>query len=93
LVSIARLTKSKIVAVSYSSSNFKIIKKSWDKFKIPLPFSKLCFVVDEIYFEVEKNFEDDKDFLKQKKIITERLNFMQKKADEFLNKNYYQSHF
>jgi lysophospholipid acyltransferase (LPLAT)-like uncharacterized protein len=88
LINIARLTKSCIVAVSYSSSNFKIIKKSWDKFKIPLPFSKLCFVVDEIYFEVEKNFEDDKDFLKQKKAITERLNFTQKKADEFLNKNY-----
>jgi len=88
LLNIARLTQSYVVAISYSSSNFKIIKKSWDKFKIPLPFSKLCFVVDEIYFEVEKNFEDDKDFLKQKKIITERLNFMQKKADEFLNKNY-----
>jgi lysophospholipid acyltransferase (LPLAT)-like uncharacterized protein len=88
LINIARLTKSSIIALSYSSSNFKIIKKSWDKFKIPLPFSKLCFVVDEIYFEVEKNFEDDKDFLKQKKAITERLNLMQKKADEFLNKNY-----
>jgi lysophospholipid acyltransferase (LPLAT)-like uncharacterized protein len=88
LINIARLTKSSIIALSYSSSNFKIIKKSWDKFKIPLPFSKLCFVVDEIYFEVEKNFVDDKDFLKQKKAITERLNLMQKKADEFLNKNY-----
>lgn len=88
LINIARLTKARIIAVSYSSSNFKIIKKSWDKFKIPLPFSRLCFVVDEIYFEVEKNFEDDKDFLKQKKAITERLNFVQKKADEFLNKNY-----
>jgi len=88
LINIARLTKSSIIALSYSSSNFKIIKKSWDQFKIPLPFSKLCFVVDEINFEVEKNSVDDKDFLKQKKAITERLNLMQKKADEFLNKNY-----
>ena len=28
------------------------------------------------------------EILKQKKAITERLNFVQKKADEFLNKNY-----
>jgi hypothetical protein len=88
LLNIARLTKSSIVALSYSSSNFKIIKRSWDKFKIPLPFSKLCFVIDEIYFDVDKNFEDDIDFLKQKNAITERLNLVQKKADEFLNKNY-----
>ncbi len=88
LINIARLTKSCVIALSYSSSNFKIIKKSWDQFKIPLPFSRLCFVVDEIYFEVEKNSENDKDFLKQKNDITERLNFVQKKADEFLNKNY-----
>ena len=88
LINIARLTKSSIIALSYSSSNFKIINKSWDKFKIPLPFSRLCFMVDEIYFEIEKNFENDADFLQQKIAITERLNLMQKKADDFLNKNY-----
>ena len=88
LINIARLTKASIIALSYSSSNFKIVQKSWDKFKIPLPFSKLFFVVDEIYFDAEKNSIDDKDVLNLKKDITARLNTMQKKADEFLNKNY-----
>lgn len=87
LINIARLAKAKIVAVSYSSSNFKIIQKSWDKFKIPLPFSKLCFVVDELYFEAKRNL-DEEDVAQQKIIITERLNLVQKKADEFLNRNY-----
>ena len=27
----------------------------WDKFKIPLPFSKLCFVVDDFYFEAKRS--------------------------------------
>jgi len=88
LINIARLTNASVIALSYSSSNFKIVKKSWDKFKIPLPFSKLCFVVDKIYFEVDKSYSDDNEFLKHKKDITDRLNQMQKKADEFLNKNY-----
>ena len=87
LINIARLAKAKIVAVSYSSSNFKIIQKSWDKFKIPLPFSKLCFVVDELFFEAKRN-SDEEDVAQQKIIITERLNLVQKKADKFLNRNY-----
>ena len=88
LVSIARLTKAKIIAISYSSSNFKIIQISWDKFKIPLPFSKLCFVVDEFYFETKRDSDDEENVAQQKNIITERLNLVQKKADEFLNRNY-----
>jgi lysophospholipid acyltransferase (LPLAT)-like uncharacterized protein len=89
LLNIARITESYIVAISYSSSNFKIIKKSWDKFKIPLPFAKLCFVVDEIYFEVEKDSSSEKENLAlQKNAITERLNFAQKKCDKFLKKDY-----
>ncbi len=87
IINIARLAKAKIVAVSYSSSNFKIIQKSWDKFKIPLPFSKLCFVVDDFYFEAKRNL-DEEDVAQQKIIITERLNLVQKKADKFLNRNY-----
>jgi lysophospholipid acyltransferase (LPLAT)-like uncharacterized protein len=67
---------------------FKIIQKSWDKFKIPLPFSKLCFVVDDFYFEAKRDSDNDENVAQQKNIITERLNLVQKKADEFLNKNY-----
>ena len=89
LLNIARLTNSCIIAISYSSSNFKIIKKSWDKFKIPLPFSKLCFVVDEIYFEIKKEDKNAEEiFDKQKNAITERLNFVQKKCDNFVQRNY-----
>jgi lysophospholipid acyltransferase (LPLAT)-like uncharacterized protein len=89
LLNIARLTNSYVIAISYSSSNFKIIKKSWDKFKIPLPFSKLCFVVDEIYFEIKKEDKNaEENFDKQKNSITERLNFVQKKCDDFVERNY-----
>jgi len=52
LLNIAKLTGAVIVPISYSCSNFKIIKKSWDKFKVPLPFSKLCFYIDEHVYKM-----------------------------------------
>lgn len=58
IVSIAKLTGATVIAVSYSCSKFIIIKKSWDNFKIPLPFSRLCFVASPNKYFIEKNLSD-----------------------------------
>ena len=45
-------------------------------------------MIDDFYFEAKRDSDDEENVSQQKNIITERLNLVQKKADEFLNKNY-----
>jgi len=83
IVNIAKLTGATLIAVSYSCSKFIIIKKSWDNFKIPLPFSKLCFVVSPNKYFIEKNISDlDLENLKLE--IRDDLNRTQNLADTSL---------
>ncbi len=84
IVNIARLTNSAIVTVSYSSSRF-IQLNSWDKFKIPLPFSTLCFYFDEKVICAPKDI-DENEIEKIRSILEERMNFVQEKSLE-LTKN------
>ncbi len=69
ILNIAKLTKAKIMPVSYSASRF-IEVNSWDKFKIPLPFSKIYFVAYENNIkgeDIDDNYNEDllKDRLKK----------------------------
>lgn len=83
IINIAKLTGASLINVSYSCSRFIIIKKSWDKFKIPLPFSRLCFVVSDNIYKVEKNMsESDLENLKLQ--IRDDLNHTQNLADSSL---------
>jgi hypothetical protein len=82
IINIARIANAKIVAVSYSSSNF-IIFNSWDLFKLPLPFGKLSFFIDEVPLEIPRN-SNQQDIQEFEKILTEKLNFSQNKADEMV---------
>ena len=54
IVNIARISGALIIPTSYSCSR-SLELRTWDKFKIPLPFSKLCFYFDEELFGVAKN--------------------------------------
>ncbi len=80
IINIARITQAKIIAVSYGSSNF-ITFNSWDRFKLPLPFCKLCFFIDEIPLEIPRSCSEE-DITKYEKSLTDKLNFAQLKADE-----------
>lgn len=80
IVNIARISGAGILPFSYSSSRFKELK-TWDKFKIPLPFSTLCFCFDDKLISLEKNAGED-EIKAVEKLALERMNFMQETADK-----------
>jgi len=81
LLNIAKITGSKLVPISYSCSKFKIIKKSWDNFKVPLPFSNLCFCIDDEFFEIPRDINQSS--LEKIHIDLQlRMDHVQKVADE-----------
>lgn len=82
IINIARLTKTKILAVSYSSSKFFVIN-SWDKLKIPLPFGKLCFYFDKDFIEVPSEL-GSKEAEDLKIIVEKRLDYIQEKSQDAL---------
>lgn len=79
VVSIARISDSLIIPVSYSCSRFKQFN-SWDKFKLPLPFSKLCFYCGEILSTDALLTKEDEALFKIK--LQKDLDDVQNKADE-----------
>jgi lysophospholipid acyltransferase (LPLAT)-like uncharacterized protein len=78
IINIAKLSKAKILVMSYSCSKNKRLK-SWDKFYIPLPFGKLCFYFDDSLIEVpsdlDKNGEEE-----FKRLVENRMNFVQEES-------------
>lgn len=83
IINIAKLTGASFISVSYSCSRFIIIKKSWDKFKIPLPFSRLCFMISTNIYKVDKNMSESG--LENLKLqIRDDLNHTQNLADSLL---------
>lgn len=82
IIEIARISGAKILPVSYSSSRF-IKLKTWDEFKIPLPFSKLCFYLDSQALEVAKDANPE-EIEKIKILAEEKINMAQNHADSNL---------
>lgn len=75
VVNIARISGAGILPMSYSCSRFKILR-TWDQFKIPLPFSTLCFYIDDKAIYADKKI--DEEGIKQiKTTVEERMNFVQ----------------
>ncbi len=85
LVNIARISGAKILPMSCSSSR-AIEMQTWDKFKIPLPFSTLCFCFDDSAIYVPKN-SDEAEMKKIKFFVEERMNFVQEKSQQNLRSN------
>lgn len=80
VVNIARISGAGILPISCSSSRFKTLK-TWDQFKIPLPFSTLCFYLDDKIIYVDKN-ADEKEIESIKSSLEQRMNFVQEKSLE-----------
>jgi len=76
ILNIAKISGAGILPCSYSTSKMLELK-TWDKFKIPLPFSKLCFYFDEKIFFVDENISNS--------VIEERLNIVQEKSRKKVN--------
>lgn len=85
IVNIARISGAGILPISYSCSRYKTLR-SWDKFKIPLPFSTLCFYCDDKAFYVAKD-ADEQEVQKVKIALEERMNFVQETSLEFAKKH------
>lgn len=77
---IARISGATLFAISCSSSRFKTLK-TWDSFKIPLPFSALCFYVDEEQINIAKNSDEDEMKTIESQLET-RMNLAQEKSLE-----------
>lgn len=82
VLNIARVTNAKIFAISYSASRCYVFK-SWDQFKLPLPFSKISFYLDPDPIIVEKNTTPQQ-ISDLQKILTGKLNNAQDQADQAL---------
>lgn len=81
IINIAHKANVGVLALSYSSSKF-IELKTWDKFKIPLPFSKICFYLDEEIVYVPKE-SSESEITKIEEKIEEKMNLAQEKSQEF----------
>lgn len=84
IVSIAKISGAKILPISYSCSRFKQLK-TWDQFKIPLPFSTLCFYFDKKAFCVARDVSKS-DEEKIKLEIEQRMNFAQEESLKIVQK-------
>jgi lysophospholipid acyltransferase (LPLAT)-like uncharacterized protein len=84
IVNIARISGAGIIPTSYSCSKFKQLK-TWDNFKIPLPFSTLCFYFDEAAIYVPRNTSES-EIEKIKITVEEKMNFVQEKSQELANR-------
>jgi len=85
IVNVARISGAGILPTSYSSSRFKQLN-TWDKFKVPLPFSTLCFYLDKEAIYVPKN-ADAKEVEKIQNLVEERMNFSQEESQKLANSN------
>ncbi|MDX2082478.1 MAG: lysophospholipid acyltransferase family protein [Rickettsiales bacterium] len=78
IINIARAANAGILPLSYSCSRFIEIK-TWDRFKIPLPFSTLCFYFDEKIIFLKKDLSAAE--IEEIKITVEtRMNFAQEQS-------------
>ncbi len=80
IINIAKLSGAAILPISYSTSNF-IQFNSWDKFKMPLPFSKLNFYFGDLIFADKEISKEEELFLKNK--LEQDLNFVQEQSLKF----------
>jgi len=78
ILPIAAKTGARIIPISYSSSRSKIFD-SWDKFMLPLPFSKIYMIAGEP-IAIEKNMDKEK-LENTRKELENRLNSLTYEVD------------
>ncbi len=83
VIEIAKLTQAPILPLSPVGENDWVIKKSWDQFRIPKPFSKILIVIGEPIW-IERGLEKDHyEAVAQK--IQSQINLGEESALRFLN--------
>ena len=90
VVELSRLTGKPIVPVTFGASK-KIIFKTWDRFLLPLPFSKGVFIWGE---PIHVDPKGDRTHLEEKRLLLEnRLNEITEQADHFFETKFQKSKF
>lgn len=82
IINIARISGAVIFPTSYSCSRYKELK-TWDKFKIPLPFSKLCFYCDDPILVTKE--VSDKEIKEFEESLEKKMNFAQAESLKIAN--------
>lgn len=80
IITIAKISGAVIFPVSYSVSKF-IELNTWDKFKIPLPFSRLRFYCEDAIIVSRNASEAEMENLKI--LLKDKMNLAQKKSFNF----------
>ena len=83
IIQLSRHGQAPIMPMAYATSRF-IQFKSWDKFKLPLPFSKGIFIYgDPVPFQPTTN---DNEIESWRKLVQTTISQVQDQADSFFNK-------
>ena len=79
IIKIAKLSSTPIVPMAWGYSCFFELG-TWDKFKVPLPFSTICLCFGDLFW-VDKNVEE-KDILGLNALLEEKMNLIASSADK-----------
>jgi lysophospholipid acyltransferase (LPLAT)-like uncharacterized protein len=79
-IRLARKSNSVIVPIAWHSNKVKILEKSWDRFKIPLPFSTITYAYGEPFEIPQDAVKGDEERLKEKLEIS--IDRLEKKVEE-----------
>lgn len=85
VIEIARLCQCAILPLSPYPKNFWVIKKSWDQFRIPKPFSKIVVAIGEPIYIPENITREQFDDIS--KIVADKIS----KGEEIAKKRLYNS--
>ncbi len=87
-IHLAKHSQAPIVPLAYAISRYKTLK-SWDRFQVPLPFSKGVFIYGKPLYIVNelKNQEPQENLETYRLDIETALNLLQDEADAFIAKN------
>nr|PID66661.1 MAG: hypothetical protein CR959_02470 [Fusobacteriales bacterium] len=81
LLYLSMKTQVPLVTLGVAYQNKWVLSKTWDKFEIPKPFSKVNIVIGEKIVIGKENEEDNLE--KISKVVEEKVNEANKKADKF----------
>ena len=84
IIEIAKITKTPILPLSPYSNSFWTLKKSWDQFRIPKPFSKIVVVIGTPIFIDEHSPREN--FENYAQLIKEQLHAGETLAQKTLNR-------
>ncbi len=82
IINIAKISGAQILPISFSYSKYKQFN-SWDKFKLALPFGKLCFYFGDL-ITIKKDLSN-KEEIDLKLELESLMNDTQNKSDKIIS--------